>query len=53
MMTHAELIEKLKRYKEIDGDPEDFHRYADDLLLKYINNDAVTKAFNSIPKWYA
>lgn len=35
-------------YSEADG-----HEAADALLLEYINDSEVTKAFKSIDKWYS
>ena len=32
---------------------DDNHIKADELLLKYINDEMVTKAFNDIEKWYS
>lgn len=34
-------------------DPERAHILADDALLDYIGDDAITTAFNSIKMWYA
>jgi hypothetical protein len=50
-MDKKELIEKLEQLNI--GDPEFSHCEADDLLLKFIDDDKVTKAFNAIEKWYA
>jgi hypothetical protein len=52
-MTKSTLIKKLKELARENRDPEADHGKADDLLLDYINSKAVTKAFNSIDKWYA
>lgn len=53
-MTLQELVKELKKIKkEQTHDLESDHSDADDLLLKYINHRAVTKAFNDIEKWYA
>lgn len=51
-MTKEELIENLRALLE-DAPGEENHREADGLLLEYINNKDITKAFNDIPKWYA
>jgi hypothetical protein len=46
----AELIE-IARVSS--GDPECAHARADDLLLKFIDDDDITQLFNNIDKWYA
>jgi hypothetical protein len=51
-MTKDDLIAKLKECA-LMGDEERAHSNADDLLLEYINDPAVTEAFDSIDKWYA
>jgi hypothetical protein len=50
-MTKQELIEKLGQL--VDGDPEVVHGIAERLLLEYINDPAVTEAFDNVPKWYS
>ena len=35
------------------GDPEVAHGKADDLLLDFINDEAVREAWEEVPKWYA
>ena len=55
-ITKEELIEELRRLtdgKAFNYDYEITHHEADDLLLAYINDEAVTEAFDAIPKWYA
>ena len=52
-MTIEELIEKLKLIEELNGDEEISHIRADELLLKFINNEEVSKAFDNISKYYA
>lgn len=64
-MKIEELIEELLKIKDRqdfcfaerqakkDGDPQDDHMEADELLLKYIGNEEVKEAFESIEKWYA
>ena len=60
-MTKEELIQKLNEISTrkcvIMGietvDKEYNHIDADNLLLEYINDTDVTKAFNNIKKWYA
>lgn len=51
-MTLDELILALYELRD-NTDTEEAHGLADDLLLKYIANEAVTGAFNQVPKWYA
>jgi hypothetical protein len=38
---------------EADPDVENNHDRADQLLLKYIDDPEITKAFDSIEKWYS
>jgi len=53
-MTKEELIEELKKIASRGSyDIEVNHAEADDLLLEYINDEEVTKAYSSIEKWYA
>lgn len=49
------LINELKEipYKCNNEDYEEYHILADELLLKFIDNEDVTKAFEDIPKYYA
>lgn len=49
-MTKEELIAKLQ---DLQGDTESNHVEADALLLKFINDPEITKAFCKIDKWYA
>ena len=51
-MDKDELLRELKKLAKL-GDPEMAHGEADDLLLAYIDNSEVTKAFNDIEMWYA
>lgn len=46
------LLKKLKEFKAL-GDTEAAHGYADDALIEYINDKEITKAYESIDKWYA
>ena len=52
-----ELIDNCKIYDEkpfeIDGDPDDWHREADSLLLTYINDKEVSDLFYKIKRWYS
>jgi hypothetical protein len=45
------LLEQLRDLR--GGDPEVDHQRADRLLLEYIDDRAVTEAFDAIDKWYA
>ena len=49
-MTKEELIAKLE---VITGDKERDHLVADALLLEFINEPKVTKAFEAAEKWYS
>ena len=51
-ITKKDLIDKLN---EIDnnGDKESNHGLADDLLIDYINDADIYKAYGRINKWYA
>lgn len=60
-MTKDELIQeliKIQNEKYIlmgieTTDQEGNHVKADELLLKYINDERVTQEFNKIEKWYS
>lgn len=52
-ITREELLEELRKLHGADQDHEGAHIRADDLLLDYINDDEITKAFDEIVKWYA
>jgi hypothetical protein len=55
-MTKEELIAELNKIydgQDSNTDVEVDHMNADELLLKYINDDEVSDAFNAIYKWYA
>lgn len=51
-MEKQELIAELKELKKLK-DPESEHIHADELLLKFINDDDITKAFEDIDKRYS
>ena len=51
-MSLEELISKLKALKD-NKDIEDRHMEADQLLLDFINIQAVEDAFDDFEKWYA
>jgi hypothetical protein len=50
-MTKTELIEKLQTL--VDGDLEEAHIEADLLLIDYINDPDIKKAYDAIRKVYA
>lgn len=53
-MTKDELLKALRKcIKESKIDEECAHERADGLLLQYINDADVSKAFAAIDKWYA
>ena len=53
-MTLEYLIQQLNVIVTRDfSDEETDHKEADRLLLSYIGNPDVTKAFDSICKWYS
>ena len=51
-MDKKELLEKLKKLQG-DGDTENQHCMADDLLLEFINDEQISEEYNKINKWYA
>jgi len=52
-MSKDELLALLHRLAKEDKDNEYDHMDADKALLDYINDPAVTRAFEDIGKWYA
>jgi hypothetical protein len=53
-MTKADLADRLNEIAaNFNGDPEAAHGFADSLLIAYINDHEVTKAFDRVEKWYA
>lgn len=55
-MTIDELIAKLKAIRNrsiADSDEETDHYEADQLLLEYIGDKKVSRAYNAIDKWYS
>ena len=63
-MDKPEIISRLKELKNkceiydkepfsIDGDPDDWHREADSLLLKFINDEEISDFFFEITRWYS
>lgn len=64
LMKRDELLEKLNELIDksaiyasepfkLDGDPDDWHREADSLLLKYINDKEISETFFKIERWYS
>jgi len=51
-MTKEELMDELHKL-EVNDDREDAHIKADSLLLAYINDVDIERAFDAIDKWYA
>jgi hypothetical protein len=51
-MTKEQLLIELKNLLN-SNDAEQAHVLADRLLLEYINDTEITKAFQIIEKWYA
>jgi len=49
-MNKEELIKILKTMTD---DCEGDHGKSDEALLKFINDEEITEAFNSVGKWYA
>lgn len=53
-MTKEDLALALEELLPLcEADPEIGHGDADDLLIKYINDQRVTEAFERLPRWYA
>lgn len=50
-MSKEELLEELREASEYED--EFAHMRADELLLRYIDDEEITKAFKAIKKWYA
>ena len=51
-MDRQELIKKLNEWAD-STDYEIAHRFADELLLEFINDKEISEAYDSIGKWYA
>lgn len=49
----ARLNELYDDVVEKDADQEATHQEADNLLLEYIGDPEISRAFNAIPKYYA
>lgn len=48
-----EVLIRLLKQLDNNGDTESNHSSADSLLLHYINDDEITEAYTKIKKWYA
>lgn len=51
-MTKRKLLKALRELQQL-GDEEVAHQGADRLLLEFIDNPTIAKAFDDIEKWYA
>jgi hypothetical protein len=51
-ISREEVLAKLQELRE-SNDPETGHIEADALLLRYINDPEIARAFNVLQKWYA
>lgn len=52
-ISREDLLRNLKELAELKHDPEVAHSEADELLINYINDPEIEKAFEEVPKWYA
>ena len=56
-MSPDEALAKLHALREAqdqdEGDPEQEHVDADQILLDLIGDERISEAFNSLMKWYA
>ena len=53
-MDKEKLINELKKLSSnVNNDFEMTHWKADELLIKYINDKDIKKAFDNVGKWYA
>lgn len=51
-ISRKELIEALRELANLK-DAELAHEEADELILNYINDPVIEKAYEEVPKWYA
>lgn len=51
-MTKEVLLDKLRELAS-SSDLESAHSDADDLLIDFINDSEIRKAYDKIDKWYA
>jgi hypothetical protein len=53
-MTREELLEKLRECIGMDTvDPEMAHSVADNALMEFLNDDAVSDLYYSLTRWCA
>ena len=52
-ISREDLLRNLKELADEQGDWEAQHAEADELLLNYINDPEIEKAFEEVPKWYS
>lgn len=53
-MTKNELLEKLASIgAKVKNEKEEDHFEADLLLIEYINDPDIKRAYDKIPKWYS
>ena len=54
-MTKKELLAKLQKIKqeEYERGADCTHEDADELLIEYINDENIKKAFKTLTKWYS
>lgn len=48
-----DLLIELRKLNVPDGDEEIMHSEADKALLRFIDDEQITAAYEAIPKWYA
>lgn len=51
-LTKRKLLKQLRALKNT-GDTERDHVQADNLLIEYIDDPLITKAYDDLDKWYA
>lgn len=52
-LTRAMLLARLRELRGLSEGIEAAHYDADNLLLDFIDDDEVRKAFENVPRWYA
>ena len=54
-ISRSNLLDSLKELAQqgYNTDVEAVHAEADELLLNYINDSEIEKAFENVPRWYA
>ena len=53
MKTREQVIAALSKLAQDSSDPEVSHVEADTIILEYIGDKDIKKAFDAIEKWYA